>query len=162
MSHFDRPECNEQTDVEHFGLHDPEDGGPAVLVFDSGSDQNCIVENPAHHLCRFVAIDHCIEFHDQDGQLKRTCDAAIEYDGNLVLIELKHKRGQFIQTGVDQLRATIDLWQQEYPTVSYRVRRAVLANSKHPQFKYSHKSRMQQFFHETGFRLLIVGRITLK
>ena len=63
-------------------------------------------------------------------------------------------------------------WQQHYhnvlskeylngPILQERLEkpRAFLANKKHPQFKYSHKQRMQEFKRDSGVRLIIENKI---
>lgn len=127
-----------------------------------GQPRNCTVRNPNGHACRFIAIDNCLEFKDEEGNTLRTCDCALVYADEVLVVELKHKRkNQWVALGVDQLKATIELWKAAHPGVTYRKRRAVLANSKHPRFNFSHKSTMQRFYHDTGFRLLIIGEVDL-
>ena len=104
MSHFDNPACTTLTDLPVFGLHDPENGGPARLVLTDGQPRNCTVRNPNGHACRFIAIDNCLEFKDEEGNTLRTCDCALVYADEVLVVELKHKRkNQWVALGVEQL-----------------------------------------------------------
>ncbi|MBC6994362.1 hypothetical protein QWY85_01405 [Neolewinella lacunae] len=162
MINFNVAKCQSESQAERFGLHDPQDGGAAYIDESGQVVWNCVVLNPAAFPCVFTAIDHCIEIVDQDGNLKRSCDGMLTYKGHVILVELKHRGSDWISLGVDQLRQTTVLLMEGRNAADFRKKLAVLANSKHPQFKFGHQSTMEQFRQETGFRLLIVGEIKLK
>jgi hypothetical protein len=107
-------------------------------------------------------IDNCIEIVDENGNIRRTCDGMLAYEGHVVLIELKHRVSNWIPTGIDQVRQTVELFMEGRDLADFGKKVAVVANSKHPRFKFGHQSTMERFRQETGFRLLIVGELVLK
>lgn len=162
MINFNVAECQSESQAIRFGLHDPQDGGVAHIDESGAVLWNCVVLNPLAFECLFTAIDNCIELLDDDGNLKRSCDGMLTYKNHVILVELKHRVSNWIPTGIDQLRKTIELFMEGRSAADFGKKIAVLANSKHPQFKVGHQSTMEKFRQETGFRLLIVGEVVLK
>ncbi len=162
MIDFNLAECQSASQAEKFGLHDPQDGSIAHIDEDGEVIWNCTVLNPSAYECVFTAIDNCIELLDEDGNQKRSCDGILTYENHVILVELKHRTSNWIPTGIDQLRKTIELFMEGRDAADFGKKIALLANSRHPRFKFGHSSTMEKFRHETGFRLLILGEIKLK
>lgn len=162
MINFNQADCQSVSNSDRFGLHDPENGTKAIIDETEEVIWNCTVLNPSTFDCVFTAIDNCIEILDEDGNQKRSCDGVLTYEGHVILVELKHRASKWIPTGIDQVRQTVDLFMEGRDLADFGKKIAVVANSKHPQFKYGHLSKMERFRNETGFRLLIVGELVLK
>lgn len=92
---------------------------------------------------------------------KGRCDAMVRYTENLIFIELKEVRTDWIKGGIAQLKETILYFKTNQKLGVYSKKRAFLANRKHPHFKFSHKENMQKFKNETGFRLIIHNKIKI-
>lgn len=149
--------------VPIFGIVDPKDNGPAFIDFSSRKDWVAEVENKSGIALNFTAVDNCIEILRDDGQMENRCDGILTGGDNLIFVELKDQREDWIQHAVEnQLKTTIRYFQENYDISRYRKRYAYACNKRHPQFHYSHMSMMEKFRHDMGVRLCIVNKIVVK
>ena len=109
----------------------------------------------------FTAIDNCITIYRKKGEKERSCDGMLTYTDNIVFVELKEKRKNWITDGTEQLEKTISKFAQNHNLMSIKKRRAFLSNKKHPLFKHSHKEEMQKFHKKFKVRLIINNTIKL-
>lgn len=161
MINFFDEDCTEETIASLFGLCDEESGRPAYIDTENQNTWIAEVTNKENKKVEFVAVDNCIEVLEENGDMAKRCDGLLVYKQNLVFVELKRIRKNWVKEGIEQLKATITHFKANSDEAAFSRKRAFLANNKHPQFKYSHKQEMQSFFNETGFRLIIVNKIDI-
>jgi len=152
--------CQETTEKERFGISDLQNGDPAYINHQVVEDEWIAkVDNGKKTKITFTAIDNCIEIYKPNGDMESRCDGMLTHSDNIDFIELKAVRRDWIEVGIAQLKRTIELFGTNHDLTVYTKRRAFLANKKHPQFKYSHKERMQEFKRNSGIRLIIHNKI---
>ncbi|MEM9885152.1 MAG: hypothetical protein AAF849_04610 [Bacteroidota bacterium] len=161
MIDFFRKECVVEIDAKQFGICDDNDKLPAYPDTDNADNWIAIVQNENQKTIQFIAIDNCIPIWRAKGEMESRCDGMLFYEDNIDFVELKVVRNKWIQNGIIQLRITITNFLNVYEIDEFKRKRAFLTNSKHPQFKFSHKEQMQKFKQETGFRLVIAGAIKI-
>jgi hypothetical protein len=154
--------CQSQTNQYKFGLCDDPNEDPAYIHIDDCSKWIAIVENNQEIEVIFTAIDKCIEILRSDGKMDSRCDGMLTYNNNIIFVELKernYRNSVWIDDGDEQLRKTIAVFINHNNLAIYKSKMAYIANSKKPQFQYSHTERMQKFRTDTGFRLIIQNTI---
>jgi hypothetical protein len=156
--------CQSQTNQPKFGLCDdpPPLENPAYIDTVDCSKWIAIVENTQEIEVIFTAIDKCIEILRSDGKMDSRCDGILTYNNNIIFVELKernYRNSVWIDDGDEQLRKTIAVFINHNNLAIYKSKMAYIANSKKPQFQYSHTERMQKFRTDTGFRLIIQNTI---
>jgi hypothetical protein len=154
--------CQSQTNKYKFGLCDDPNGSPAYIDTDDCSKWIAIVENNQEIEVIFTAIDNCIEILRSDGKKDNRCDGMLTYNNHIIFVELKERKytnSVWIEEGENQLRKTIAVFVNHNNLAIFKSKKAYIANSKKPQFQYSHKERMQKFRNDTGFTLSIQNTI---
>ncbi len=156
--------CQSQTSQSKFGLCDdpPPSKDPAYIDIDDCSKWIAIVENNQEIEVIFTAIDHCTEILRSDGKMDNRCDGMLTYNNNIIFVELKERKytnSVWIEEGENQLRKIISVFINNHDLQIFKSKKAYIANSKKPQFQYSHKERMQKFRNDTGFTLIIQNTI---
>ena len=142
MINFFDEDCTEETTAPLFGICDEESGRAAYIDTENEDIWLAEVTNKEEKKVAFVAIDNCIEVLEENGDMAKRCDGLLVYEQNLVFVELKRVRKNWVKDGVEQLKATIAHFKENSDESDFSRKRAFLANSKHPQFKYSHKQAM--------------------
>ena len=156
--------CQSQTNQPKFGLCDdpPPSKDPAYINIDDSGKWIAIVENNQELEVIFTAIDNCIELLRSDGKMDNRCDGMLTYNNNIIFVELKERKytnSVWIDDGENQLRKIISVFINNHDLQIFKSKKAYIANSKKPQFQYSHKERMQKFRNDTGFTLIIQNTI---
>jgi hypothetical protein len=156
--------CQSQTNQPKFGLCDdpPPSEDPAYIDIDDCSKWIAIVENNQEIEVIFTAIDNCIEILRSNGEKENRCDGMLTYNSKIIFVELKTRKytnSVWIEEGEKQLRKTIAVFVNHNNLAIFKSKKAYIANSKKPQFQYSHKERMQKFRNNTGFTLSIQNTI---
>ncbi|MEM1000359.1 MAG: hypothetical protein AAGN35_25120 [Bacteroidota bacterium] len=147
--------CRSTVPAPVFGIRDGRDTAPAYWTTEDKHPWIATVENEKRKSINFHAIDGCVDLRQIDGDQEKRCDAMLSYPENLVFIELKEVKANWIEGGIAQLQRTIELFREHHDLAAFRKRRAFLANRRHPSFKFSHKERMARFRDVTGVRLII-------
>lgn len=115
MVNFFLEQCQESNIIDiHFGICDDKNNTPAYVDRIEQKKWIAIVENPNQRNIRFTAIDNCIDIRRSNGKMDSRCDAMLDYDENIVFIELKDQRSSWISEGLDQLEATIKSFQANH------------------------------------------------
>ncbi len=161
---FFKSTCQSQTNQYKFGLCDDpnKDKDPAYIDTVDCSKWIAIVENNQEIEVIFTAIDNCIEILRSDGKMDNRCDGMLTYNNNIIFVELKERKytnSVWIDEGENQLRKIISVFINNHDLQIFKSKKAYIANSKKPQFQYSHKERMQKFRNDTGFTLIIQNTI---
>ncbi|MFN7660239.1 MAG: hypothetical protein ACK5P3_19290, partial [Dolichospermum sp.] len=147
-----------------FGLCDdpPPSENPAYININDSRKWIAIVENNQEINLIFTAIDKCIQILRSDGKMDNRCDGMLTYNNNIIFVELKERKytnSVWIDDGENQLRKIISVFINNHDLQIFKSKKAYIANSKKPQFQYSHKERMQKFRNDTGFTLIIQNTI---
>lgn len=156
--------CQSQTNQPKFGLCDdpPPSKDPAYININDSRKWIAIVENNQEIEVIFTAIDNCIEIRRSNGKMDNRCDGMLTYNNNIIFVELKERKytnSVWIDDGEKQLRKIISVFINNHDLQIFKSKKAYIANSKKPQFQYSHKERMQKFRNDTGFTLIIQNTI---
>lgn len=164
---FFQPKCQtENIKASDFGICDSSDETvktPAYVDYDNVCTWIAHIKNKTNKSLTLTAIDNCIIIHRKDGNKDFCCDAMLTNSDNIVFIELKNQRRDWIHHAVwEQLLTTIQHFCENNDIRKYKRRRAFVCNSKHPNFDYSHKELMQTFYQRTGVRLSIQRDITFE
>lgn len=151
-----------------FGICDDEDISlktPAYIDIKEENENAWIakVTNNSGKAIGFIAVDNKIEILREDGNMEHRCDAILHNEDNIIFVELKEQRKDWIKDAVeDQLLATINIFKSLYNISVFKNRVAYVCNRRHPSFAYSHKEYMQKFRNEHNVRLIICRDIKIK
>lgn len=158
---FEDPDCQDKTNAAKFGLCDDEKATPARISYNTKEKWNATVINQNNTDIVFIAVDHCILKLDKNGNRISSCDCILSYPLNIIFVELKNKGSDWISEGIRQLRSSIKLYKDHANISSFRKRRAVVANRKHPSFHKIENETMQRFYAENKVRLLVGSEIKI-
>lgn len=158
---FNDADCQSQTTHPEFGLRDDENSTPAYISHQSPEHWNATVYNPQNKTVTFTAVDHCLNIRGNDGNLLSTCDGILTCPGDIIFVELKNKRADWIQEGIDQLQSAIDLYVQSANLSVFARKKAHVANRRHPNFHRIENETKQRFFSRNRVRLFIDSYITI-
>ena len=96
-----------------------------------------------------TAIDNCIEILRDNGNMDNRCDVMLNYESNLLFVELKTKRTNWKAEGLGQIEATIKKMLVDAPDFynGFRKRKAVVANSRNafPRF-HDYDTEQREYF----------------
>lgn len=159
-------DCQSRSNRKLFGLcdnpHPAKD--PAYIDEFNGEKWIAVVVNEPTYNVVFTAVDHCIETRRADGKMDNRCDGILFYNNTVIFIELKERSALGVDWIVDaeiQLKSSIGHFEKNVDADDYTVKRAYIANNKHPKFKATQTRRMNQFEKDTGYVLRIENRIVL-
>ena len=140
------------------GICDPEGERPAYTTTECGADKWCAtIQNTNVKNLQFIAIDKNIDIRKPDGNKESSCDGMIYIADTkeLCFVELKNYRvGGYIACAAGQLLNTLKYFLENHNYKDFTNRRAFACNPSHPNFAYSARSRIQDFYKRTHFRLL--------
>jgi hypothetical protein len=130
---FFKVDCQKITEEKKFGLYDAEDSTPAQIKLVDEQYWNATVLNDKAKKILFTAIDNCIELLRENGEMDSRCDVMLNYEGNLLFVELKNKRNAWQAEGLAQIEATINRLKAENKEFyfGFKKRKAIVANSRH-------------------------------
>ena len=147
--------CRSNVVHQRFGLCDDENGTPAYFTLDYEGSWIATVINNGSKTIHFTAIDNCIDMRRSKGEMDNRCDVMMVYDESLLLVELKNKRKNWKQEGIEQIEATVKRIIKDHPVFyeRFKTRKAVVANSKHrsPHFESLDAELREKF--NANFRL---------
>jgi len=151
------------TSGKEFGICDDNNREPAYLNWDDKTKWIAHVENPNSVHVTFMPIDNCLEILEENGDMAGRCDVMLTYTDNIVFVELKNQRADWISDTIKQLKYTIDVFRQNHNLENYngKRKRAFAANKRHPSFHYSHKVEMKRFHADTTVYLWVQATIII-
>ena len=163
---FFASEYQQRTRRKLFGLCDnpPPPPSPAYLDEINGRKWIAVVINEYQFEVLFIPVDNNIELRKADGMMDNRCDGLLSYLlSTVIFIELKQRTdgSAWIKEGENQLRQTIKHFERTKEAISFRRKRAYIANCKRPQFRINQTNRMDKFHRDTGYILRIENRIIL-
>jgi hypothetical protein len=159
---FFNENCLSSTNSNVFGICDGLNDAMAFLDFHNQPDWICSVLNENATLIEFRAIDNCIIVLKENLDKERSCDCMLTYFENIVFIELKEKRGRWIQDGFEQIEKTIEAFKENHNIDDFKHKRAFVANKKHPNFHVIENETMRKFYSKHKVRLNVQAEVIIK
>ncbi|MDM1395590.1 hypothetical protein HX049_00090 [Myroides odoratimimus] len=164
-----------------FGLCDDEENGnglgdvanlhnePAYLCEDLEREEShwiAKVVNSEEKDVFFAPIDKCDLIPKRnDGNDSKQCDGVFMYDDVIGFIELKNRGDKesrkWINKGIEQLKVSIDCFEEFEFVRTYKVKRAYISNKKKPYVQQSEAMRSERFMDEVGYVLYIRGNVDI-
>lgn len=158
---FFKRRCRESTDKKRFGLCDDEDLNaktPAYLDFTAEDKWIATVLNNDVKEITFTAIDHCVFVNSNEIDNPKRCDAMLEFDKTIILVELKNRKKKPAQ--ISQLVKTIEMFAGNVDMKKYDNKKAFLSNKK--KTVVLRADTKDKFLDDTGFRLYFSTVIEIK
>ncbi len=148
----------------HFGIIDRETEPYARTTTDHADDPwDAVVNNQSNKNLHFIPIDKNIVKREK-GNKKKSCDGMLYKIDNsfLAFVEIKNRKKSDFKHAKEQLASTINEFVAIHDPKVFRKREAYIADHRHPNFQYSHKSEMNEFRSKFGFRLLYQNTIEIE
>lgn len=160
---FFKDKCCSSIANIRFGICDNNDDFPAFLNSSDDSLWIATVLNTNGKTVSFTAIDNCIDFPPVDGNMQSRCDAMLTCDNCLYLVELKNTRSDWQSKGIEQLESTIQNLKDALGDAYYnfRLRKAYVANKRHPRFHIIENETMEKFRDIYKVRLDLQANISI-
>lgn len=158
---FFQANCQSNTAVISFGICDNQNGTPAFIDTATPTQWIAKAENVNSINVKLTAIDNCISVLRPDGNMDSRCDAMLTYTDNIVFVELKNQRADWITDAVNQIETTIKHFLANHDLNIFKHKRAFAVNKKHPHFNFGNPERSQRFFSEYKVRLNIEATIII-
>lgn len=158
---FFTEKCQKHINATRFGICDNKNNTKAYITTTDETKWIATVENQQTVEVTFTAIDHCIEISKADGSMERRCDGMLTYTNNIVFVELKNQKTNWISDAIEQLKSTIDCFTEYHDINLFQRKRAFACNKRHPSFQFSHKETMKAFFDTYKVRLNIQIQIKI-
>lgn len=119
--------------------------------------------NTARKHTTFYPIDNCIEILRPDGKMDNRCDGMLNYDEDLLFVELKDRISThgWIKEGLNQLKVTIQNFKKYHDTAAYDHIKAQLCNKQRPAAVVSCNNEISKFKNETGYIVRVDRNITI-
>lgn len=148
----------------HFGIVDREAEPYARTTMDHTDDPwDANVENPSAHMLHFIPIDRNIVIKKNGNQVSLSEGLLHKIDNSfLAFVEIKNRKKSDFKHAKEQLASTINEFVAIHDPKKYKKREAYIADHRHPNFQYSHKSEMNEFRSKFGFRLLYQNTIEIE
>lgn len=164
---FNNP-SKDTTNQSRFGLCDdvsPVDS-PRTPAYIDRSDEDkwtAVVTNSDMKAATFYPIDNCIEILRPDGKMDNRCDGMLEYDNNLIFVELKDRcsNHRWVAEGLNQLKVTINNFKVHHNINAFASISAQLCNKQRPMAVVSCNTAVNRFKDETGYKVCVDRNITI-
>lgn len=148
------------------GVCDPDGVACAYTTtnYDCGDKWCATIRNPESKGVLFVAVDKNIDIRKPNGEQESRCDGMVYVPETkeLAFVELKDYRvGGYISSAETQLMKTLEYFLANHYYRDYTNRRAFACNPTHPNFAFSARQRIKEFYNVTHFRLMPQAVITL-
>jgi len=158
--------CRKTIREVRFGLCDDDNKKPAYIDMAIPEKWIATVMNNDGKQIQFTAIDNCIDIFCENGEMDNRCDGMLQYDRNLLLIELKIKRADWKAEGLGQIESTLrKLIEDESDFYfSFNKRKAVIANGKRtkPSFQEYDTEQREYFRKEYKIHLQFNAVIVIR
>ena len=128
--------CQTITKENIFGICENEANKPAFLDFKNTKNWIVTIENFNSKEIKFTAIDHCVDIKRENNELENRCDVMLQFEKNIIFIELKNKKKDWINKGFEQLEKTIKIFIENNRNYFYELksRKAYVSNKKTSKF----------------------------
>lgn len=161
MINFFQANCQSNTSATSFGICDNQNGTPAFIDTVNPNQWIAKAENDNDLTVTLTAVDNCIPVLRQDGTMDNRCDTILTYTDNLIFVELKNQRADWITHAILQIETTIQHFIANHNINNFKHKRAFAANKKHPHFQFGNPERSQRFFSSYRVRLNIEATIKI-
>ena len=158
---FFQANCQNNTSATSFGICDNQNGTPCFIDTANQNDWFAKAENDNAIEVTLTAVDNCISVLRPNGQMDNRCDGILTYTNNIVFVELKNQRADWITDAIHQIEITIQHFMANHNLNSIQHKRAFAANKKHPHFQFGNPERSQRFFSQYKVRLNIEAIIKI-
>lgn len=156
------------SDKELFGICDDSDGRdkkPAYLDCSDPDKWIAIVHNQSNKSIDFFAIDGCVEWCLDNGDIAKVCDGMVAYNENhnIVFVELKDRNPQNKQWKIKaekQLKSTIECFRSNHNTDGVMMKAYVC--NKQALFDEGVEEYLEKFKDETGVTLRVFREIEIR
>lgn len=154
--------CTESSiNHEEFGLCDDENGTKAYSDHVDQTKWIATVKNSNRENISFTAIDNCIDVFREDGTQEKRCDGMLTYPDNIVFVELKNQRKDWMRDGLIQLETTIQLFAANHALSAIKHKRGFVSNKKHPAFQVLQPELKRRFFDQYRVRISAFSTIDI-
>ncbi len=156
--------CRTSSDKAEFGLcDDPPPPGRPAYVDESGPNKWIgLVKNPSGKEVEFYAVDHCVEVLKPDGSLEKRCDGILQYEQNLVFVELKDRAARgWLGDAREQIEASSRVFAASARAGQYASIRAQVCNRQRPFTTPNYTNEIQKFRNSTGLVLRVERTIQI-
>lgn len=104
------------------------------------------ISNAQELALHFIPVDKNIII-KINGNPQSMCDGLLHEINNkwIAFVEIKNRRKSDFLHAKEQLISTIELFSQNHDINAFEKRLAYIADRKHPDFQYSHKTEMNEF-----------------
>lgn len=156
--------CKTESDEKQFGLCDDLSPAKNPAYIDSVSPEKWIsvVHNPNRKQVSFYAVDHCVDVLRTDGKEENKCDGILQYEANLLFIELKERAGSgWLGDASNQLSITHRKFSENHDMSTLNVVEAYVCNKLRPIANANYTSTIQKFKNDTGLILRVQRDIHL-
>lgn len=110
-----------------------------------------------------MQLDNCIKLIKADGKQDKCCDGVLLCNSIIIFVELTTRTDiKWRKEKENQLRTTIRHFEDTEKSDNYEIKKAYIANSKHPRFSHGQDARINGFFKDTGYVLRINNRISIE
>ena len=155
------------SDKELFGICDDtvgRDKKPAYLDDSDPDKWIAIVHNQSNKSIDFFAIDCCVLWYLDNGDIANACDGMVAYNDNhnIVFVELKDRNPQYKQWKIKaekQLKSTIECFKSNHNTDGVMIRAYVC--NKQALFDEGVEEYLEKFKDETGITLRVFREIEI-
>ena len=158
---FFQANCQSNTAATSFGICDNQNGTAAFIDIANPLEWIAKANNENAIVVTLIAVDNCITILRPDGNMDNRCDAMLTYTDNIVFVELKNQRVDWITDAVNQIETTINNFISNHDINLFKHKRAFAANKRHPYFNNGNPERSQRFFSQYKVRLNIEATIKI-
>ena len=156
------------SDKELFGICDDtvgRDKKPAYLDDSDPDKWIAIVHNQSQKSIDFFAIDCCVVWYLDNGDIANACDGMVTYNDNhnIVFVELKDRNPQYKQWKIKaekQLKSTIECFRSNHSTDGVMMKAYVC--NKQALFDEGVEEYLEKFKDETGVTLRVFREIEIR
>lgn len=135
---------------------------PAYIDESSEDKWTAVVSNTHLKTATFYPIDNCIEILRPDGNMDNRCDGLLEYNDNLIFVELKDRCSHgWVADGLEQLKVTINNFRIHHNINTFASISAYLCNKQRPRAVVACNTAVNQFKDETGYKVSVDRNITI-
>lgn len=135
---------------------------PAYIDVSDDDKWTAVVTNINRKAATFYPIDNCIEILRPDGKMDNRCDGLLEYDNDLIFVELKDRASAgWVSDGLNQLKVTIRNFKAYHNVNDYNSIKAQLCNKQRPSAVISCKVNIEKFKDETGHKVSVDRNIII-
>lgn len=146
-----------------FGICDPQDSAKAFVDIEIGNSNRwtATVNNPHQKSVIFTAVDKCI-IKDNEHEARGRCDAMLNTENLLFLVELKDKKRSRSGGAIEQLESTVRFLMQTHTAEElkqYQHKKVFVCNRRARPFVVLDNDLQKKFHQKYGFKIDVQATI---